>query len=138
MKNWKTLLVVAAALVFGAAAVTAQDTGACWSDIACLEGFTEAECDAIDGINWQADFTCEETGITWSGGCNLILPVVGEACMLVTSESICGPNEYLGDGVFCGDDAPEEPEPVPTLPVSGTAILLLVLLGGALLVIKVA
>ena len=43
----------------------------------------------------------------------------------------------------CGDFHPPDlvgsrAEPVPTLPVSGTAILLLVLLGGALLVIKVA
>ena len=139
MRNWKTLLIMLfVGCALGTGGLLAQDTGACWSSIACMDGFTEAECTSVGGINWQADYTCEETGITWSGGCNATLPNVGEVCMLVTSEGSCGAGEYLGDGVFCDDDTPEAPEPVPTLPVSGTAVLLLVLLGGALLVIKVA
>jgi len=125
----------------------------------CADGFSEGDCNLFCGENaapegglflvdcvWASDLTCEDltedTGEPWEGSCVLSdqnPPPFGGLCVLISenlpswdSEEICEFAKLDGnweEGGVCG-------APVPTMPKTGQAALIIVLMFGALVILN--
>lgn len=126
----------------------------------CADDFSNDQCESfcgetaspegfllVVGCEWFGGLTCDDEGLLskigepWEGACELDDKIPGGGfCALIsedlpgwTSAEICetGGGEWQGDGSVCG-------APVPTLPRSGQAALMLILMLGALVILNVS
>ena len=120
---------------------------ACWGTpiqgqeeiAACTEDLTQQQCTDFLDFEFSEEQACTGMDFNWTGACILTIPDFGEICLLVdpyqstydgeeACEILMG-GSYLGDGSTCG-------APVPALPAAGHAVLILVVLIGALWVLN--
>ena len=111
----------------------------------CADGFTEEECTSVDELtSFWPNGTCEdvadEYNLDWDGSCAADIDPIGDMCIVLWT-SIGGPatqalceNDIGGvwfDDLVCGG------APVPTMPGIGMAAMVVLLLGGALVLLTI-
>ena len=107
----------------------------------CVNGVTEFEClEIADGIEWFEDTTCGELEVpwTWEGGCQADVEPFGDQCYVLwfdgNGEEVCtdqGVGEWFEGDLTCGA------APVPAMPAAGMALMIMLIMGGALVLLTV-
>jgi hypothetical protein len=106
----------------------------------CVDGTTEFECLEVGGgVEWFENDTCEELDVpwTWEGSCQANVPPLGDQCYILwidgDGEEACGSQE----GTWYEDDLTCGAAPVPAMPPAGMALMILMIMGGALVLLTI-